>query len=845
MYSLWQDTRFGWRMLSKNPGFTAVAVLTLALGIGANTAIFSLIDAVMLKNLPVKHPEELVLFQWDTHKWPPHFSQTGGASRLSFSYPAFKQFSAQNQALSSAFAFVPLGFNEQNVTLNLNGEPTLAFGEMVTGEYFSGLGVTPLLGRLITEEDERPGAPRVVVISYGYWSSRFGRDPSILGRAVTLNGISATIVGITPAPFYGEHPGGEPDLWVAFADLPNLRPWGAQPAYTDSVFTDRNWICLNIMGRLKPGVSQEQAQAALDIAFHQFVTADWTPDKPEQVPHLQLAAANQGVNHLREAYTQPLYLLMAVVGLVLMIACANLATLLLARATTRQREISVRLSIGASRGRLIRQLLTESVLLGAIGGLLGLMFAGWGTRALLALMSGGPAGQHQMVLDVKPDRNVLLFTLAASVLTGILFGLAPALRAARADLASAMKESAGSVSEGRRGYFLGTSLVVAQIAASLVLLIGAGLFVRTLGNFERKNLGFDQNNLLTFGLAPTQAGYSGERLVNFYQQLLKRVQSLPGVQSATLIQFIPLSDWSNNTNITVEGSERKVDKNHLRWFVVGPDFFQTMGIPMLLGRGVNESDTDTAPHVAVVDETFVRTYLGDKYPIGQRFFLGVGTKPDPKFEFEIVGVAKKAELTDIHAEPIPKAYMSFSQFPQEINTLCFQVRSAGNPAGLISDIRRAVRQTDANLPLMDVSTQSELTAEALTEERLFARLSSFFGLLALVLASIGLYGTMAYSVTRRTREIGIRLALGAKPLDVLRMVLGRGLQLTLAGVVIGVLAALAATQLISTMIYGVTASDPMTFVAVTIFLMLVTLLACYVPARRATRVDPLAALRYE
>src|SRR5260370_126411 len=342
MYSLWQDTRFGWRMLSKNPGFTAVAVLTLALGIGANTAIFSLIDAVMLKNLPVKHPEELVLFQWDTHKWPPPFSQTGGASRLSFSYPAFKQFSAQNQVLSSAFAFVPIGFNEQSVALSVNGETTLAFGEMVTGEYFSGLGVTPLLGRLITEEDEQPGAPRVVVISYGYWSSRFGRDPSILGRAVTLNGISATIVGITPAPFYGEHPGGEPDLWVAFADLPNLRPWGAQPAYTDSVFTDRNWICLNIMGRLKPGVSQEQAQAALDIAFHQFVTADWTPDKPEQVPHLQLAAANQGVNHLREAYTQPLYLLMAVVGPGLPRCLADLATPLPGLAPSRPRATQPR-----------------------------------------------------------------------------------------------------------------------------------------------------------------------------------------------------------------------------------------------------------------------------------------------------------------------------------------------------------------------------------------------------------------------------------------------------------------------------------------------------------------------
>ncbi len=842
MHTLWQDARYGLRMLAKKPGFTAIAVLTLALGIGANTAIFSLIDAVMLKKLPVNHPERLVLFKWDTHKWPPHFSQTGGDSRLSFSYPAFQQFRAQNRALSSVFAFVPLGFSEQNVTVRLNGESTLAYGEMVTGEYFSGLGVTPLLGRTITEEDEQPGASRVAVISYAYWSSRFGRDPSILGRAIALNGSSATIVGVTPSSFYGEHPGGEPDLWVAFADLPNLRPWGAKPAYTNSVFTDRDWICLNIMGRLKPGVSREQAQSVLDIAFHRFVTAEWTPDKRDQVPHLQLAAASQGVNNLREAYSRPLYLLMAVVGLVLLIACANLATLLLARATARHKEISVRLAIGASRGRLIRQLLTESMLLSAIGGVLGLLFTRWGTQGLLALMSHG---ENQMILDVKPDWKVLLFTLAASVLTGILFGLAPALRAARVDLAPAMKESAGNISEGRRGHFLGESLVVAQISASLVLMIGAGLFVRTLENFERKDLGFDQKNLLTFGVDPTRAGYKGNRLLNFYQQLLERVQALPGVQSATLIENVPLSNWSNNGDITIEGSKQNVPNNHLRWFVVGADFFRTMGIPLIAGRGIQGSDTVTAPRVAVVDETFVRTYLGDAYPIGQRFYLGTDAKPDPKFEFEIIGVVKKAELTDIHAEPIPKGYMSYAQFPEEIGTLYFQARTAGNPAGLVPEVRDAVHQMNSDLPLMDVSTQTQLTAEVLTQERTFAHLSSFFGLVALLLATIGLYGTLAYSVTRKTHEIGIRLALGAESRDVLRMVFGKGLQLTLVGVVIGILATLAVTRLISTMIYGVAPTDPMTFAAVAVFLVLVALLACYVPARRATRVDPLVALRHE
>lgn len=845
MYMLWQDLKYGLRMLGKKPGFTAIAVLTLALGIGANTAIFSLIDAVMLKSLPVKRPQQLVLFKWNTHHWPPHFSQTGGDSRLSFSYPAFKQFSMQNQALASVFAFVPLGYNQQNVTVTLNGEPTLASGEMVTGDYFSGLGVTPLLGRTITEEDEQPGAPRVAVISYAYWSSRFGSDPSILGRIITLNGASATIVGVTPSSFYGVHPGGEPDVWVAFSDLPNLRPWGMKPEHTDSVFTDRDWISLNIMGRLKPEVSREQAQSILDGTFHQFVVADWTPEKPNQVPHLELTAAAQGVNNLREAFRDPLYLLMFVVGLVLLIACANLATLLLARATARQKEISVRLAMGASRSRLVRQLLTESVLMSMMGGALGLLFAEWGTQALLVLMSSGPGGQQQIVLDVRPDRNVLLFTLAASVLTGMLFGLAPAFRAARLELASAMKESASSISEDRGGHLLGKSLVVAQVAASLVLMIGAGLFVRTLDNFEHKNLGFDQKNLLNFGVDPTRVGYSGDRLVNFYQQLLRRVQALPGIVSATQSAFIPLSNWSSNNAITVEGSKQDVANNHLRSIAVGPDFFRTMGIPLIAGRGVEESDTANAPHVAVVDETFVTTYLKDTYPIGQRFYFHTGTKIEPKYEFEIIGVVKKAELTDIHSEPIPKAYISFAQFPEEGGVMYFQVRTAGNPSGIIPEVRDAVHQMDASLPLMDVNTQTQLTADALTQERIFARLSSFFGLLALLLASIGLYGTMAYSVTRKIHEIGIRLALGAEPRDVLRMVLGKGLKLTLFGVVIGILAALAATRLISTLIYGVKATDPLTFIAVALFLVVVALAACYVPARRATRVDPLVALRYE
>ncbi|MGC1107164.1 MAG: ABC transporter permease, partial [Candidatus Acidiferrales bacterium] len=528
MNTLLQDIRFGLRMLWKAPGFTAVAVLTLALGIGANTAIFSLINAVMLKSLPVKDPQQLVLFQWDDNKWPPQFGQTGWDSKFSFSYPAFQEFRAQRQTLSSVFAWTPLGFNDQNTTVGMNGEPTLANGMMVTGEYFSGLGVTPLLGRGINEADENPGAPRVAVISYAYWSRRFARASSIIGQSVTLNGIPFTIVGVTPSAFYGVQVGTEPDLWVPFDDKPNMRPWSTQPGGGGtSVFTARNWICLNVIGRLKNGVTREQAASSLDILFHNFVTADWHPDKPDQVPHMTLAPASEGLPYLQSSTEKPLNILMVAVGLVLLIACANVATLLLARATGRKKEISVRLAIGASRYRLIRQLLTESVLMSVLGGALGLVFAKWGTQALVALMSSGAS---PMILDAAADSKVLLFTLAASVLTGIVFGFAPAFRVTNIELASAMKDSAANISETRDKHRLGKSLIVAQVAASLVLMIGAGLFVRTLVNFENHNFGFDQQALLSFGLDPTRAGYHGARLVNFYSQLLDRMQALPGVK---------------------------------------------------------------------------------------------------------------------------------------------------------------------------------------------------------------------------------------------------------------------------------------------------------------------------
>ena len=839
MNSILQDLRYAVRMLAKSPGFAAIAVLTLALGIGANTAIFSLIDAVMLKTLPVKDPQQLVLLSWDTNKWPGHFGQTGGDSKLSFSYPAFEEFQAQNQVLSSVFAFVPLGFTPQNTTVSVNGEPTLASGMMVTGNYFSGLGVTPLLGRGITDADEPEGAARVAVISYAYWTRRFARDPAIIGKGVALNGIPFTIAGVTPPEFYGVQPGGSPDVWMAFADKPNLRPWGSEPYNGSSVFTAKDWICLNIMGRLKPATNRTQAEAALDVIFRNMLTSDWKPDKPDLVPHLQLMAASQGIADLREGFEKPLSILMWAVGLVLLIACANLATLLLARATGRQKEISVRLAMGGTRSRIVRQLLTESILLSAIGGVLGLLVANCGTRALLALIS---SGDSPIALDVRPDPKVLLFTAAASAFTGILFGIAPAFRAAKVDLASAIRETASNISGGG-GNRLGKSLVVAQVAASLVLMIGAGLYVRTLQNMENKNLGFNQSHLLLFGLDPTRTGYHKEALVNLFTQLHQQIQALPDVKAATLYEFAPFTGWSSNTTVTIEGLSRKVDNKMVRFGTVGPDFFATMQVPVILGRDILPSDTTTSPKVAVVNQTFVKNFLAGENPIGQTFNLGNSSKGD--FRFQIVGVINDLELTDLHDNPRPKAFLPYTQIPDRLNTMYFEVRTAGDPTALLSEIRAAVRQIDPDLPLMSVKTQLEQTSEALTQERLFARLSTFFGLVALLLACIGLYGTMAYSVTRKTHEIGIRMALGAKPADVLGMVITQGLQLALLGVAIGIAAGFALTRLIASMMYGVSPSDPVTFAVVSIVLVAVAALACFIPARRAMRVDPIIALRYE
>jgi len=841
--SLWQDVRFGCRVLRKNPGFAAVAILTLALGIGANTAIFSAVNSILLRMLPVKDPQRLVLFTWDANKkWPPHWSQTGADEKFSFSYPAFAEFQRDNQVLSSVFAFVPLGFNEENLTVNRGGDTTSANGFMVSGDFFSGLGVKPFAGRVLYPSDDNPSAPRVAVLSFTYWNSRFGHDPNIVGSSVAFNGIPFTIVGVAPPGFNGVIPGSQPDVWIAFDDAPNLRPWSAKPSGSDSIYTARGWLALNIMGRLKPGVSREQAQSAMDVAFRRFVTQDQSFPSSQEIPRLALEPAPQGLPYLRRFAAQPLLMLMGAVGVVLLIACANVATLLLARAAARRKEIGVRLSIGASRIRLIRQLLTESLILSVIGGTLGLLAARWGTRALIGVPK---TGWFSIIFDLTPDWRVAAVTILISVSTGILFGLAPALQASRLDLSASMKDSAGQLFATREKHRLGKSLVVVQVAGSLVLMVAAGLFLRTLVNLARNNYGFNQESLLTFGVDATRDGYQGDRLIDFYSQLLAQIKTVPGVNAATVMEFPPFASVSNNNNISAPGSPSAATRKMGRAQNVGPGFFQTMQIPLVLGRDINEADTRTSPPVVVVDQTLADALFPGGNPIGQRLAWGGGANPKPEDTFEIIGVVKPAELTDVHSKLLPKAYFPYPQHPRQLSSLYFEVRAIGDPRSLVSEIRDTVRRADPNLPLLALQTQTEIREFTLTPERILARLSIIFGVLALLIAVIGLYGTLSYAVARRTNEIGVRMALGAKPSDVLRMVSAQGLRLALAGLAIGLPASFAATRLIRGMMFGVTPSDPVTFAVVSALLLIVSFIACYIPARRATRVDPVSAMRCE
>jgi predicted permease len=837
-----QDLRYGLRLLRKSPGFSAVAVLSLALGIGANTAVFSLVDAVLLKMMPVEKPEQLVLFRWVSgdktmvrsfYGSMDNDKKTGLSSSISFSYPAFEYLRDHNHALSDIFGFARL----EQLNVNVDGQSEIAGGQVVTGGYFSGLGVPAILGRTVTDQDDKSGADPAAVLSYGYWQRRFGSNPSAVGKVIYLNGTAFTVVGVTPPEFYGAMDiGAAPDISVPMAFQPVLLPTRGTSALNDPT----NWW-LFVMGRLQPGVSSEHALANLNTALQQHaLELQRSFQDQRDLPQLRFEDGSRGLGEVRRGQSKPLSILMGSVALVLLIACINVANLLLARAAARQKEIAIRLSVGASRFRLIRQLLTESVVLSLLGGMLGLAFAYWGADAMMSLLSSGS-------IPVGLDLRVLGFTAAVSLLTGVLFGLAPAFRATRLELTPMLKEGSGSTGPARSR--LSKALIVAQVALSLVLLIGAGLFVRTLRNLSNLDVGFNRENLLIFRVQPRMSGYEGERLKNVYQQIIERIEAVPGVRAATLSRHPLLSGSSASNSITVPGYTPQPDEDtSVPVLAVGTNFFETMEIPILMGHGFAPQDNQPTSSVVIINQALARQYFGNQNPVGQHIYLDKfnATNKETRKDrpLEIVGVIQDAKYDSLRAQIRPTIYVPYLQnsVPTQMS---FAIRTAGDPSAMTTAIRQAVHSLDGNLPLFAVKTQNAQIAERVAQSRLFADLSSLFGFLALALVSVGLYGVMSFTVARRTHEIGIRMALGAQAHDVRRMVMRETLVLTAIGMVIGIGAAVATTGLIASQLFGLSANDPLTITMAVLVLMVVAAVAGGLPARRASRVDPMIALRHE
>jgi predicted permease len=842
---MFQDLRFGLRMMFKHKLLTLAVTVSLALGIGANAAIFSLTDAVLLKMLPVRQPEQLVLFRWLSG--PKRMAAsidgssgtdeaTGLETSTSFSYAGFSRMRAQNQLLTEVFAFAPL----QQLNVGVDGYAAISSGQLVSGNYFAGLGVPALRGRTITDADDRANASPVAVISHRYWQRRFGGDPAVIGKSVKVNNVLFTIIGVTPPEFYGTlQIGDAPEVSVAMA-------MERQLVRGDSSL-DRPWLWwLQIMGRLKPGQNVEQAKASLEGVFQQSALEGWNAvpsdrrDPGEQgardVPKLTFDAGSRGLTDARKQYVQPLAILSVIVGLVLLIACANVANLLVARATARQKEFAVRLALGASRLRMVRQLLTESILLALLGGAGGLLFAWWTKDLLLAWH---PWRAEGLDISLNLDGRVFGFTLAMSLLTGLLFGLAPALRATRGEVNATLKQTAGSLKPS--GSRLSQSLVVAQIAISLLLLIGAGLFLRTLRNLQSVDLGFNTENVLLFRVDPRLNDYQGDQIAALYERMIERLATLPGVRSATLSRHPLLSGSSARDGFSAQGrvppagEDNNVYVQRIRW-----NFFETMELPLRLGRQLTAQDDSRAPKVAVINQALARKYFPDANPVGKRFGFG---GPKNSGEIEIVGVVADAKYAELRQDDPLTVYLPYPQ--ESLTQMNFAARSTGDPLALIAAVREAVRQVDQDLPLFDVKTQSKQAAESLALERLFARLTGLLGLLAVALAGIGLYGVMSYTVASRTHEIGLRMALGAQAGEVLRMVLRQTLLLVVTGLVIGLAAAFATTKLMESLLFGLTATDPLTMATAAAVMLAVAAVAGWLPARRAAQVDPMVALRHE
>ncbi len=831
MESLWQELRFGARRLRESPGFTLITVLLLALGIGANAAIFSLLDQILLRPLPVRAPEELVLL----HDPGPNsgMSTSNKESPAPLSHPLFVDLRDRADAFAGLLAYYPA-----DVNLSAAGETEKITAELVSGDYFGMLGLRPAAGRLLQPADDTtPAAHPVAVLGYDFWQRRFGGETSVVGRKLVLNTQPMVVVGVAPAGFRGLEVGRNPDLYVPLMMKAAMTP-------TWDRLDDRRARWLTLVARLRPGWSVERSQTALNQTFSQVVReelATYPPDHSERfrkdflAKQMELQPGARGASGLRERSAAPLWVLMAAAGTVLLITCANVANLLLARATGRQREMAVRLALGAGRARLMRQLVVESLLLAAAGGAAGCLLAIWGGQLLMRAL---PEDQR---LPLEPDLRLLAFSLAAALVTALLFGLVPTLETTRASLLPSLRDGGNNAVGSRQGGRFRSALVAAQLALSLLLLFVTLLFTRTLTNLKELDPGFDPQQLLTFQVDPSLNGYGEEQKQALFEQARQRLAALPGVRAVSFLQQPLLADSVTSNTVEVEGYEDKEDEDMNPHFnTVGPSYFATLGIPLVAGRGFDGRDRKDAPQVAIVNQTFARYFYGEADPLGRRFSTGRdGDKP-----IEIVGVIADAKTSNLRDEIPRQVYQPVSQV-EDLTAMTFYVRAEGDPAALGRTVRQTMREVDPTLPVTELRTMRSQISRATLGERSLAVLAGLFGAVATLLAVLGLYGVMSYSVARRRREIGVRLALGAQRQRILRLVLGEALRLCAWGLAVGLPAGWAVGRVLRTQLFGVSPGEPWAFVAAVLVLTGATLAAAYAPADRAARVDPLSSLKAE
>jgi len=825
MPALFHNVRYAIRQLKKTPGFTVVCILTLALGIGANTAVFSVMNAVLLRSLPVADPARVVYLRTSN---PP--LQTGTIDTTeTFSYPVYDALRQQNRGLSPVMAYVPLSGSK--VSVRYGAEPEQAEGDMVSGTFFSGLGVKLAYGRGFSAQDESNHAP-IAVISYNYWTRRFARNPDVLGAAFHVNGVPLTIVGVAAEGFEGVEAGGSTDFWIPLQSRAELNAWG-NPTEDGKLYdTNTTWWCLRLIGRLAPGVSEAQAVAQLQPAFQ---TAAYVglgkPQAGEKIPILSLEEARSFPGY-EEMYGKPLRILMSMVGLVLLIALSNVAMLLMARNATRQREFSVRLALGAGRRNLFRQLLTESLLLVSAGALLAWLFANAATRALGAWA--------QIESSLAPDNTALIFTLGILAVATILFGVVPLRIALSAGPALALKTSSSTANTDAGKSRAGKIIVAMQMTLCVVLLVGGGLLVRTLRNLQTTPLGMRIDGLVVFGVKPkVQSVPEG---VAFYQELMNKLRRLPGVESVTIMEERLGAGWSDNSDMTVDGKLPEVangESRTVRSNVAGPDFFSTLGVPVLLGRDFADSDIASSPHVGIINEQFAKRFFPHQNPLGHK----IGTD-NGQYQMTVVGVVKDHKYRSIDEEPIPMAWYMYAQIPMT-GQMQVELRVHGEPLAILPSARKAVQQMDPNLPLIQPITQRAQYDLTISRQLLFARLAGFFGFLAVVLVATGVYGTLAYRVSNRTMEIGVRIAVGAQRSEVVWLVLRESLLLTAAGVASGIPLSLLLGRALTSSLYGVKPYDGVSYFVAALGIVVVAIAASAIPARRAASVDPLTALRSE